>query len=103
VIFLPEYFNDDKYEKIISFICYYRKIDKKQLMSVLKDKELKCLLFLLLKRFRCADTKRLSEDFSIKTKKSINYNLRKAEEKFFINKEFRERYFEVEELIEKIF
>jgi hypothetical protein len=41
----------------------------------------------------------LTRDFFIDSKKFINYNLKKAEEKFFINKEFRDMYFEAELIV----
>jgi hypothetical protein len=48
------------------------------------------------------DVEQMSFDFNGKSSKSIKYNLKKAEEKFFINREFREAYFEMEEMIKKI-
>ena len=93
---------NNKYEKIISVLCEYKEISREELINILKDKDCKFLLFLFLKKYKCIDLRKLEEDFSIKSKKSINNNCRKAEEKFLINKEFRELYFEMEELISKI-
>lgn len=92
---------DDKYEKIINIICEYKNINKEELFKVLADKECKYLMFLLLKKYRCTDMNRLSKDFSIESKKSINYNIRKAEERFLVNRDFREMFFEAEEIIKK--
>jgi hypothetical protein len=94
--------NTDKYEKIIDFICKYKKIDKAELFRILKDKECKYLLLLLLEKYKCADVNRITNDFSVSSSKSIKYNIKKAEEKFFVNRNFRELYFEMEDMIEKI-
>jgi hypothetical protein len=72
-----------------------------ELSKILKDRECKYLLFLLLKKYKCGDAEVLHRDFSIESKKTISYGLKKAEEKFFINKEFRDMYFELEKEIKK--
>lgn len=95
------YNKDDKYSAIIQIICELKGIDKAQLIAILKDKESKYLLFLLLKKYNCTNLEVLSRDFSIESKKKITYNVKKAEEKFFINKEFRDMYFKIEGLLEK--
>lgn len=92
----------NKYDKILSVICDYKGISREDLICILKDKNYKYLLFLFLKKYRCIDLAKLKEDFSMQSKKSINCNCKKAEEKFFVNKEFRELYFEIEEMISKI-
>jgi hypothetical protein len=94
--------DSSRYETIISFICSYYKIEKDEFIEILKDRQLKYMFFLLLKKYRCTDLDKLTEELPAISKKSVNYNLRKAEEKFFVNREFREAYFEMEELIEKI-
>jgi len=93
---------NSKYEKIVTVLCDYKGISKEELIVILKDKDYKYLLFLFLKKYKCVDLEKLKEDFSIESKKSVNYTCKKAEEKFFVNKEFRELYFEVEEIISKI-
>lgn len=93
---------DDKYEKILEVLCKYKGINKEELCKILKDQESKYLLFLLLKKYKCTNLNMLHKDFSIESLKSVNYNLRKAEEKFFVNKSFRDVYFEAEEIISKI-
>jgi hypothetical protein len=92
---------DDKYIKILETICTIKGISREQLFQILKDRESRYLLFLLLKKYKCTDIEVLSRDFSIESKKSISYNLKKAEEKFFINKEFRDMYFEAEGIVGK--
>ena len=93
---------ENKYDKILSVICDYKGINREELICVLKDKNYKYLLFLFLKKYKCFDLTKLKEDFSLDSKKSINSSCKKAEEKFFVNKEFRELYFEMEEMISKI-
>lgn len=91
----------DKYSKIIDTICEIKGISRDELYKILKDKECRYLLFLLLKKYKCADIEILSRDFSIESRKRVNYNVKKAEEKFFINKEFRDMFFEAEDIIDK--
>lgn len=92
----------DNYEKIINIICAMKGITKKELYKILKDRECKYLLFLLLKKYKCDDIDIINRDFSIKNKRIVNYNIKKGREKFFINKEFREIYFEAEKEIEEL-
>ncbi|SKA81380.1 hypothetical protein SAMN05428976_104184 [Clostridium sp. USBA 49] len=92
---------EDKYIKIIETICEIKGISKNDIPKILKDRECKYLLFLLLKKYKCADIEMLNKDFLIESQKSINYNYKKAEEKFFINKEFRDMYFEIDNIINK--
>lgn len=93
--------NLDKYDKIIEILCRAKGIDKEELFKLLKDKECKYLMFLLLKKYKCVDLDKLNKDFSIESKKTINYNFKKAEERFFVSKEFRDMYFNLEEIVEK--
>lgn len=90
------------YEKIIDVICEVKRLDREELFKILKDTECKYLLFLLLRKYKCADLEKINEDFHKDIKKSIKFNLKKAEEKFFVNKEFRELFFETEDIIDKI-
>lgn len=92
----------NKYELIISIICKYKGISKAQLANILKDREWKYLLLLLLENYKCMDLKQMEEDLKLSSKRSIKYNVKKAEEKFFINKRFREKYFELEEIAKQI-
>jgi hypothetical protein len=94
--------NEDKYSKIIDFICIYKNISRMELFKLLRNKESKYLLLLLLKEHKCIDIKRICEEFSNKNPVTIKNNFKKAEEKFYVNKEFREMYYEVEEMIKKI-
>lgn len=87
-----------KYEVIIGFICKYRGISKEE---ILRDRECKYLFFLFLKKYNCRNFEIINSHFPSCSKRSINYGLKKAFEKFLINKEFRDIYFEIEDDIEK--
>lgn len=89
------------YKKIIEIICSMKGINKEELFKILEDKEFKYLFFLLLKKYKCDDINKIKEDFSINNRRVVNYNVKKAQEKFFVNREFREVYFEVEKKIEE--
>ncbi|MDP4088935.1 MAG: ribose-5-phosphate isomerase [Bacillota bacterium] len=95
-------FKEERYENIIGFICRYKGMSKEHLKMILKDRECKYLLFLLLEKYKCLDLDKILKDFDIVSKKSLRYNMKKAEEKFFLNREFREAYFELEEMAKKI-
>ncbi|MDS0528290.1 hypothetical protein NNC19_21625 [Clostridium sp. SHJSY1] len=91
----------DRYLKILRTISLYYGIDEESFILLLKEKENKYLLLLLLKKYRCMDEKHIMSMFNYKSKKSISYNVRKAEEKLLINKEFRDKFFEIEESLLK--
>lgn len=90
-----------KYDKIVEMLCSYMKISKDEMFKILKDKECRYILFLLLKKYRCLDIDVINNYFPNYSKKALNYNYKKAREKFFINRDFRERFFEIEDDIEK--
>lgn len=80
--------------QIIKFICDKNHTSSEQLMGILKDKEYRYLAILILKKYGYDDS--LDEMMNFKSKRSINYSVKKAEEKFFINSEFRDKYFKLE-------
>ena len=93
----------DKYILIINTLISYYGIDKADFINLLRKKENKYLLLLFFKKYRCIDMPRTKELFKYKAKRSVLINIQKAEEKFLINRDFRERYFELEEeLIAKL-
>ncbi len=92
----------EKYIKIVNFICSYNGIKENELYKLLKDKECKYLLFLLLKKYKCTNKDILIDILGQNNKSTISYNFKKAEEKFFVNRELREKYFEVEDILQKI-
>jgi hypothetical protein len=91
----------DKYEKVINIICTMKGIEKEELYKILEDKECKYLLFLLLKKYKCDDMNKITRDFYIDNKRVVNYNIRRGQERFLINTDFRETCFKVEEKIKE--
>ncbi|MBU3157391.1 ribose-5-phosphate isomerase [Clostridium estertheticum] len=87
------------YEKIIEAICYVKGIKRHESLRILKDRECRYILFLLLQKHKCDDIEIAYKKFLISSKRAANYGLKKAEERFFINKEFREMYFEIENIL----
>lgn len=95
------FFNRERYETILQIFCKTKGIKREELVHILKDRECRYLLFLLLKKYKCMDMRKLHEDFYIESKKKVDYSFKKAEERFFINKEFRDAYFEIENIVEE--
>ncbi|MDF2505256.1 ribose-5-phosphate isomerase [Clostridium sp.] len=92
---------NSKYQRIIEFICEYKNISQDELIKILKDRNSKYMLLLLLKKYKCMNLDVINTYFPNYSKKSLNYNFKKAKEKFFINKNFRDEYFEIEDDIKK--
>lgn len=96
-------YSSDKYLKILRVIALYNNMDDENFIKLLKNRDNKYLLLLFLKNYKCMDKEKIKEIFNYKNTSSINYNVKKAEEKFLINKDFREKYFEIEEnLLKKV-
>ncbi|WP_142413254.1 ribose-5-phosphate isomerase [Hathewaya massiliensis] len=91
-------FFQNKYEKIIKMICDIRGVEREELLVILEEEECRNLLFLMLKKYNCLDEEKIRDDFKIENIKSKS---KVAEEKFFINKEFRDTYFEVVKAFER--
>ncbi len=90
-----------KYIKILKNICNYYGIDEDKFIELLKNRENKYILLLILKNNDCLDKEKVKETFKLRTSKGISNSLRLAEEKLLVNRIFRERYFELENNIEK--
>lgn len=85
-------FFQSKYEKIIEMICELRGVKKEELLLILEEEDCRNLLFLMLKKYNCLDEEKIKQDFKLENIKSKS---KLAEKKFFINKEFRDTYFEI--------
>lgn len=90
--------NQDKYYNILKVITNYYGFTNQETLKFLKDKNAKYLLLLFLKKYKCLNEEKTKE--ILKTKR-VGYMLKKAEEKFFINREFRYLYFEIENKLEE--
>lgn len=93
--------NSDRYSNIIKVISMYYGIDNNNFISSLKDKEKKYLLVLFLSKYKCINQDQTKLMLNVKSTRSVSCTLKKAEEKFFINREFRMLYFELEKKLEK--
>lgn len=87
----------DRYINILRGISLYYGMDENNLIQLLKDKEKRYLLLLLLKKYKCMDKNNIMEVLNYKSKKSILYNIKRAEDKLLINTQFRDKFFEIEE------
>jgi len=86
----------------MNVLAAYLGIETKEMGEKLKKKENRYIFLLLLKNYKCLQKDKVKEILNIINDKSIKYNMDKAQEKFLINKEFREMYFEIQEGINKI-
>ena len=93
--------NKLKYVKVLNNICNYYGINEGEFIKLLKNRDNKYILLLILKNNHCLQVDKIKEIFNMKTSKSISSSLRLAEEKLLINRLFREKYFELENNIEK--
>ena len=91
----------DRYINILRGISLYYGMDENNFIQLLKDKENKFLLLLLLKKYKCMDQNNIMGILNYKNKKSILYNVKRAEEKLLINREFRDKFFQIEESLLK--
>lgn len=91
-------FFQNKYEKIIGMICDIRGVEREELLAILEEEECRNLLFLMLKKYDCLDEEKIKEELKME---NIASKSKLAEKKFFINKEFRDTYFEVVREFEK--
>ncbi|MDD6796431.1 MAG: hypothetical protein PUE01_13680 [Clostridiaceae bacterium] len=88
---------NERYIKIIETLSSYYGMNEDELIKLLTQKENKYLLLLFLDKYKCLDKENLMNVFKYKSMKSISYNLKKAEEKLLINRDFREKFFEIEQ------
>jgi len=92
----------DKITIVMNVLASYLGIEVKEMNEKLRKKENKYIFLLLLKKYKCLQKDKIKEVLDIISDKSIKYNMDKAEEKFLVNKEFREMYFEIQEGLNKI-
>lgn len=94
--------NKLKYIKILKIICNYYGIEEENFIELIKNRDNKYILLLILKNNNCLDKEKIKEILRLKNSKSINNSLKMAEEKLLVNRIFRERYFELENNIDKM-
>lgn len=88
---------EDRYLKILYVLCTYYGMSTDDLIKLLEERDNKYLLLLLLKKYKCMDQEKVKEVFNVKNKRTITNNVRRAEEKLLINRDFRKKFFEMEE------
>lgn len=93
-------FDEDRMQRIIDILCLKNNLSKERFMQLCRDKEYRDLMILILKKHGCESGVENILDF--KSKRSVKYNMNKAEERFFVNSDFRKKYFELEEEIENL-
>lgn len=93
---------NNKYLRIIKTLINYYNISEEQLEIMLKNKEYRYMLLLLLKDNNCMNIEKLKKLLNLRSRVSILNNLNKAEEKLLLNKEFRECYFELDSILKKV-
>lgn len=89
------------YNEIIKYMCSYYDITLDKMIRLLKKREYKYMLLLLLKNYDCINIDELKEMFELKEGKIIRNNIRNAEEMLLFNGFFREKYFCMEHYIQK--
>lgn len=97
-----EEFKLDRIKIVTEVMCKNFNVGVGDLNNILKKKENKYLFFLLLRNYKCLDKEKLKELIEKVSDRSINYSLNKGEEKLLVNKQFRENYIKVEEIIDEI-
>lgn len=92
----------DKVTIVMNVLASYLNVDMSEMSNELRKKENKYIFLLLLKNYKCLQKDKIKEVLSIISDKSYKNNIDKAQEKFLINKGFRERYLEIQEGLNKI-
>lgn len=95
--------NENEYLKKLNIIYrYYGIKNNEELLDFLKkNKENKLLFLLILKNHNYINNCKVRELLAEYSKRSIENNIKKAEEKFLINIYFRRKYMELEKGIKK--
>lgn len=96
------YFMQERYDKIINIICDYKGIKKEEIKNIMKDIHSRYIFFLLLKKYKCYDLEKVRNVIENISDRGFKNNIKKAETKFFTNKQFRDEYLEIEEIAKKI-
>lgn len=89
------------YNEIIDYMCKYYDVTSEELIELLNAKENIYILLLLLKKHNCLNIENLKNKYKFQEKRKIKNRLQKAEEMLLINTFFREKYFRIENYIEK--
>ena len=89
------------YNEIIKYMCMYYDITNEEIVNLLNTKENRYILLLLLKKHDCLNTESINGKYKLKERRNIKNRLQRAEEMLLFNSFFREKYFKMENYIEK--
>ena len=92
---------NERMEVIKKVLCYYYNVDWEQLSNIIKKGENKYVVLLLLKKYNLIDLDNAKMMMGINSNRSVNNGIKKAEEKFLINKYFRDKYLLIEDEVDK--
>lgn len=92
---------ENKFSEILEHFCKVNGLNMENIIEFIKKKENRYLLILIVKKYGDINDEKIREVLGIKDR-SLNIMLKKAEEKILINKEFRKKYFKLDEVINKI-
>lgn len=91
-----------KYMDILNCICRYYGITQDNLIKLMQRKEYRYMLLLILKNNNCLDTEEIKEMLQVKSLRSVSNNIKSAEKTLLINRDFRRKFFDLEDNIEKM-
>lgn len=94
--------NKIKYMDILNCICRYYGITQDKLIGLMQRKEYRYMLLLILKNNNCLDTEEIREMLQVKSIRSVSNNIKSAEKTLLINRDFRRKFFDLEDNIEKM-
>lgn len=89
------------YNEIIAYMCRYYDVTNEEIIKLLNIKENRYILLLLLKKHDCLNIENLKKKYRFEEKRNVKSGLKKAEEMLLFNVFFREKYFRIENYIEK--
>lgn len=95
--------NNIRYDKILEYLYRYYDTNNEEFIKYMKKKENKYMFLLLLKRNNSLNIEKVCNKIGEKNIKNIKKNIKVAEMKLLVNKDFREKYFEIECEIRKNF
>lgn len=93
--------DNNKYLKILKIIYGYYGIDESGFVKLLKNRDKKFLILLVLKNNNFLESSDLINIFGINSVSKMKLTIKSAEEKFLVNSFFRKDYVELEEKIKK--
>lgn len=91
-----------RYMDILKCICRYYGITQDKLIELVQSKEYRYMLLLILKNNNCLDAEEIKNILQVKSIRSVSNNVKSAEKTLLINSDFRRKFFDLEDNIEKM-